>query len=123
MALLDDRPAAPTSAAPAVLASVTAALADWRTAHPQATFAEIEVAVEAQLAPLRAQLIAEALPPEPGAGAADGAARPTCPRCAVSLQARGRHDRTVVVPGEASLTLRRTYWTCPRCGEGLFPPR
>jgi len=27
----------------------------------------------------------------------------------------------VVVPGEASLTLRRTYWTCPRCGEGLFP--
>ena len=106
-----------------MLAGVTAALADWRSAHPRATFAEIEAAVEAQLAPLRAQLIAEALPPDPGVAAADGAARPTCPRCVVDLQARGRHDRTAVVPGEASLTLRRTYWACPRCGEGLFPPR
>jgi hypothetical protein len=123
MAMPDDRPPAPVSETPAVLAAVTAALADWRTAHPQATFAEIEAAVEAQLAPLRAQLIAAALPPDPAPATADEAARPTCPRCAVGLRDRGRHDRTVVVPGEASLTLRRTYWACPRCGEGLFPPR
>ena len=119
MSTADDQPQA-AAEAPVVFASVSAALATWRTAHPQATFAEIEAAVEAQLAPLRARLIADALPSDPMPAAAAG--RPPCPRCGVAMRDRGQHDRTLLVPGEAPVTLTRTYWTCPGCGEGLFPP-
>jgi len=114
---------APSPAALAALSALTAAVADWRAAHPQATFAELEAAVEAELGGLRAQVLAEALPPDlPPAAVAD-AARPRCPSCAGGMVARGRRARTLRVLGDAPLTLTRTYWTCPRCGEGVFPPR
>jgi hypothetical protein len=102
---------------------VTAALAAWRTAHPRATFAELEAAVEAELGSLRAQLLADAVPPDAAPATVRDAERPTCPHCAVAMVGRGRHRRTLRVLGDAPLTLSRTYWTCPRCGEGVFPPR
>ena len=45
-----------------------------------------------------------------------------CPTCVVSLQTRGKHKRTLQGNGGENVTLSRTYGTCPRCGEGLFPP-
>jgi hypothetical protein len=46
-----------------------------------------------------------------------------CPTCAVSLQARGKQKRTLQGNGGQHVTLSRTYGTCPKCGESLFPPR
>jgi hypothetical protein len=112
---------APSPAALAALSALTTAVADWRAAHPRATFAELEAAVEAEFGGVRAQLLADALPPDVGPAAAD-AERPTCPGCAGAMVARGRRARTLRVLGAAPLTLSRTYWTCPRCGEGVFPP-
>ena len=100
-----------------LLQAVQAALATWRAAHPHATFAEIEAVVEQQLGRLRAQLIAEAVAP-----AAAQAARPTCADCRVPMTARGVHPRTLRIPGDQPVTLERSYWTCPRCGGGVFPP-
>jgi hypothetical protein len=97
-----------------------AELRAWRIAHPHATFAEIEAVVEAQLGRLRAQLIAETVPP--GQDAVRDPVRPTCPACAVPLVERGTHPRTVRVLGDQPVTLHRPYWTCPRCGGGVFPP-
>ena len=121
MPVPDAPPPAPSLEATEVLAAMTTALADWRASHPQATFAEIEAAVEAQLGQLRAQLIADALPKE-----AELCPEPEgrqCPRCAVGLVRRGTHRRTLRVVGDGPVTVTRTYWTCPRCGDGLFPPR
>ena len=101
------------------LAVVQAELAAWQAAHPRATLAELEAAVEASVAQLRAHLLAEALPREPGRS--DGA-RPRCGACAVELTARGRHRRTIQLWGDHPVELERTYWTCPRCGAGHFPP-
>ena len=60
-----------------------AALDAWRQAHPQATWCEIEAAVEAQLGPLRARLLGDT------AMASDAAElrgeRPACPACGAGL--------------------------------------
>lgn len=100
------------------LSSAQAALAAWGQAHPQATFAEIEAAVEQQLGRLRAALIGERLPAETGAGPVS----PSCPHCGVTLVRRGRRGRTLRVLGDEPVRLEREYWTCPQCGDGLFPP-
>lgn len=103
-----------------VLRAIQMDVAAWRTAHPAATFAEIEAAVEPLVARVRAHLIQTALGPT--APAADTPARPACATCGVAMVQRGAHARTVRVVGDQPLTLHRSYWTCPRCGDGHVPP-
>ena len=97
-----------------------AALEVWRQAHPKATWAEIEAAVEAQLGPLRAALLRDtAMASE----ATDlGGERPTCPACGERLVAAGARRRRLRGEQDAPIALARTYARCPRCGTGLFPP-
>jgi hypothetical protein len=87
----------------------------WRRERPTATWTEIEHEVDRQLDRLRAQLLGEVMP--------DTEVAATCPTCGHLLQARGAHDRTLVTDGDDTVTLTRSYQTCPVCGTGLFPPR
>jgi DNA-directed RNA polymerase subunit RPC12/RpoP len=96
------------------------AVRQWRTAHPRATFSEIEGAVDAELQRVRARMVADAA--RDGAVAAAGDALLHCPTCGERLQARGRRSRRVTVAGDQCVTLTRPYTVCPRCGTGLFPP-
>lgn len=105
-----------SDAAPDPTDQVQAALLRWRAAHPQATFAELEAAVEAQLDQLRAALLTVAAVP---AAPPD---RPTCPMCATPLWARGERERRLTVAGGEQVRLRRPYSWCPTCQVGLFPP-
>lgn len=102
---------------------VVTGLAEWRQQHPQATFREIEAALDERLVRLRAQLLQETALAAP---ATDWASHqpdpPTCPHCQLPLTARGQHPRHVVTQGGRDVALTRTYGTCPRCGSGLFPP-
>lgn len=100
---------------PAML-TIDAALRRWRTAHPEATFTEIEQAVDAQWRAVRAGLLADL------AGTGD-APDPHCPDCGVRLVRRGTQTRTLWTQGEEPVALTRSYATCPACGGGLFPPR
>jgi YgiT-type zinc finger domain-containing protein len=121
MSVPPDRPRSDLSDLSAdVLRAVQVDVAAWRTAHPAATFAEIEAAVEPLVARVRAHLIQTAL--SPVAAAAAPPPRPACPTCGVPMVQRGTHPRTVRIAGDQSLTLHRPYWTCPRCGDGHFPP-
>ncbi len=79
---------------PAVL-TIDAALRRWRVAHREATFTEIEQAVDAQLREVRASLLDDL--------AGEDAAEGRCPACGNRLT--------------------RSYATCSACGHGLFPPR
>jgi hypothetical protein len=104
--------------------SVWNGMADWRAAHPKATFSEIEEALDERLNRLRARMLADlAL----ASKAADVAAappdeRPNCERCRVARQARGQSDRRVLTQGGVEMRLPRSYATCPTCGDGSFPP-
>lgn len=97
------------------LTAIDIDLRRWRAAHPDATFTEIEQAVDAQLRDVRAGLLAEL------AREADDAEF-RCPDCGNRLIRRGAQTRTLWTQGEAPVALTRSYATCPACGTGLFPP-
>lgn len=94
----------------------------WRRAHPRATFAEIEAAVEDRLGALRAELIEEEVATRAYSQSGGGTERPACPKCAGAMEARGTRERVVTVRGNRQVRLRRSYRVCPACGAGLFPP-
>jgi len=99
-------------------------MADWRAAHPRATFAEIEAEVETQLGRLRARFLEDLALASRAADVAaqPGADRPRCPTCGQALQPRGKDTRTVTVRGNQAVRLHRSYTVCPACGSGHFPP-
>jgi len=97
---------------------------EWRKAHPKATFVEIEEEVHRRMMQLEARILEKAAEASPSRewGRTSNEPAPQCPKCGVSLHARGKHKRTLQGNGGASVTLNRTYGTCPKCGESLFPP-
>jgi hypothetical protein len=90
-------------------------LAAWRAAHPTATLAEIEQAVDAHLSAHRAALIA-ALATAPDTG------RPTCAQCGRPMHQNGTWTVTVTTAHEGCVPLTGPQDVCPACGAGLFPP-
>jgi hypothetical protein len=98
---------------------------EWRRSHPRATYVQIEDEVHKRLMQLEARLIESAVEESPSRewGRGSGVDASLCPTCEVPLQARGNHQRTLQGNGGESVTLSRTYGTCPTCGESLFPPR
>lgn len=97
------------------LEQLGAVMREWRQQHPQATMTEIEAELDRQMRRLRAALLAETAM----ATTDDGG---VCPQCGTVLVRRGERKRTLLTDGNESLTLARTYATCPACGSGLFPP-
>jgi predicted RNA-binding Zn-ribbon protein involved in translation (DUF1610 family) len=105
-----------TSDASDLLDQAQRELASWRSTHPRATFAEIELAVEQQIQRLRTQLLSEHAPAE------FLEERPLCPKCGATMTRRARGTRRMVLQGDRQLDLERSYLVCRSCGEGLFPP-
>jgi ribosomal protein S27AE len=101
---------------------VVQALREWRQAHPQATFDEIDAAVQRHFAPVQAQVVAELSQPPQGEGEAQAVPTPHCPQCGQPMQAHGARRRRVPTRQGQVITLRRAYDGCPACGAGLFPP-
>ncbi len=97
-----------------------ATLDAWRQAHPTATWAEIEAAVEAQLGPLRAAMLCDTAVASDAADLAGE--RPICSGCGSALVAGGRHRRRLRGEHDIALEMDRTYARCPTCQTGLFPP-
>ena len=92
----------------------------WRQAHPTASWAEIEAAIDGELSQLRARMLGETAM---SSDATDlTGARACCPDCGAPLQAAGTHVRRLRTEQERGVALERTYGRCPACGAGLFPP-
>jgi YgiT-type zinc finger domain-containing protein len=100
----------------ALMDEVRATMRSWRSAHPHATFAEIEVAVEEQVARIRARMLEQVV--------ADGPTQEqvACPSCGATMVPRLQQERELTVPGDQQVHLDRSYVVCPRCQRGLFPP-
>jgi hypothetical protein len=103
---------------------VLTGMEDWRTAHPKATFLELEAAVDERLGRMRARMLEAAAMASTAADVSGSAAgeRRTCPESGQTLVARGQRERRLQVPGGQSVQLRRSYTSCSACGAGLFPP-
>lgn len=97
-----------------------AALDAWRQAHPQATWTEIEAAIDAQLGPLRAAMLGDTAMASAATDLREAGA--VCATCGERLVAAGPRRRTLRGEHEQTIDLERTYARCPACGTGLFPP-
>jgi len=96
---------------------------EWRQQHPTATFAEIEQAIDAGLAGVRARMLQDvALASAAADLTATGSERPRCPDCGTLLEAHGQETRTVTTTYDKPVRLRRSAARCPACGRRLFPP-
>lgn len=103
--------------------AVVGGMRGWRAAHPRATFREIAEALDAELDPLRAQMLADAATASPAARFTEGESdRPACPQCGGQVIGRGRQRRSLTTRGDATVKLEREYGTCATCGRGVFPP-
>lgn len=91
-------------------------LAAWRAAHPTATLADIEQAVDQHLSAQRAALIATLATDH-------DTSRPVCPQCATPMVQNGTRTVTVTTAHEGRVPLTGPQYVCPACGAGLFPPR
>jgi hypothetical protein len=102
---------------------VITGMKEWRLQHPRATLSEIEAALDARLARLRARMLEDAALASAAADwkSAAGTA-PRCPECGQPLQARGGHPRQLQTHGGQHLMLQRDYGVCRVCHTGLFPP-
>ena len=96
-------------------------LDEWRQAHPRAAWEEIEQAIDAELAPLRARILGETVLVS-DATRADGVSMP-CPACGTAMRSAGRRRRRVTSDGDVGIEWGRDYLRCSACGAGLFPPR
>ena len=108
----------------AMIQEVISGLRDWRAAHPHATFAEIEAAVDERLDRVRARMVEDSALASRAAelSGRSAAERPRWPECGELLEARGQHERTLTVRGNQPVRLKRSYAVCPTCGVGHFPP-
>jgi len=94
----------------------------WRDSHPQATFVEIEDALEAELAKLRAEMLSDLATASAAAdGETESGGRVVCPHCGKASQKHGKRKRDLKAAGNQVVELTRTVMTCPECGQAFFP--
>lgn len=86
---------------------VFATVAQWRAAHPKATLAEIEQAVDEQMNRLRARMIEQTAQASPAAES-EVSQGLVCEQCGQPLQARGRAKRRWQTQGGHEVEVERT---------------
>lgn len=97
------------------------AIIEWRKAHPKATLADIEAAVDKEMDRMRARMIEDVVHAQPTADVEQPAR--TCPQCGERMHTRGNRQRTLHTRGGQDVTLTRDFQSCPCCGYSFFSPR
>ncbi len=98
---------------------------EWRLQRPTARLSEIETALDARLARMRARILEDvALQSAATRWQEAPAGQQPCSReCGTPLKDRGSHSRRLQTHGGHDLTLERSSGVCPTCQVGVFPPR
>jgi YgiT-type zinc finger domain-containing protein len=94
----------------------------WRRAHPKATMYEIEEELDAQIAVMRAQMLAETAVAGASCEAGEAESAAVCPVCQGQMVKDGKRQRKLKTIGDQEVVLERVYMRCPECGYGVFPP-
>ncbi len=103
---------------------IVTGMQEWRLQHPKATLSEIEAALDARWARMRARILEDVALQSAATTWQESppGQQPTCPACGTPLDERGRHRRSLQTHGGHDITLARSYGVCPTCQVGLFPP-
>ncbi len=97
---------------------------EWRVQHPRATFKEMETALDARWARVRARILADAAVQSAASDLREvpAGARPVCPDCGGQLVVAGQEERLLTTTYEQQIALSRSATTCTACGRRVFPP-
>ena len=94
----------------------------WRDSHPQATFMQIEEALEEEVSKLRAEMLSDLANASAAAEGetADGE-RARCPKCGGASQRHGYRKRRLKGRHDQSIRIERRVMTCAGCGHTFSP--
>lgn len=97
---------------------------EWRVQHPQATFKELESALDERWARARARVLADAAMRSVTSDLREqpAAARPVCPDCGGPMALAGQEERVVTTTYDQAIRLSRSATVCTRCHRRFFPP-
>ena len=95
---------------------------EWRQAHPQATFLDIERETDRRLGALRAQLLQEVAQASELTDGGPPAERGPCPQCGGATDRNGRRRRRLLSQQQQAVQLERQQLRCRQCGHTFFPP-
>src|SRR5579871_5241048 len=99
-----------------LVAGLSEELGAWGAAHPEAGLLELEVELARRLRAVQSRVLS-------GVVAARAEQVSRCPCCGGGpLRVRTEAERTVLLTGEAPVSIRRPYLVCAACGRGHFPP-
>lgn len=98
------------------LSEVLKAVLEWSKSHPGSTLRDLEEQVQKAMGQVQSELM-EAVVAEQGMGhlPEEGCA------CGGRWVFQGYRERQVMTT-QGNIRVRRAYFTCDRCGAGVFPP-
>jgi YgiT-type zinc finger domain-containing protein len=103
-------------------AEVMSGMREWVAQHPRATFAEIERETMRRMAQLQARMMEDIVRAREAEQVKESVEILRCPECGAEMRPRGKRKRRIQVQGGQEVTIQRSYWVCPKCGAGIFPP-
>lgn len=94
----------------------------WRDSHPQATFLQIEEALEEELSKLRAEMLSDLANASAAAeGETAEGERMRCPKCGGVSHQHGYRKRELKGRHDQRIRIERRVMTCARCKHTFFP--
>jgi uncharacterized protein with PIN domain len=91
----------------------------WRQAHGEVSIDEIIRQVTPQRRGLMGKLVAQLALAHGDGAEVEGK---VCGQCGAAMMHKGQNEREAL-HGEGESRLKRTYYYCPGCQSGFFPPR
>ena len=97
-------------------------MAQWREQHPKARFSEIEEELDRRMAEVRAKMLGDLAVRSSSTEWEAGQSGPTCPKCGVQLEGKGKKKRSLQTRGGNEVKIDREHDICSVCGQAIFPP-
>src|SRR5918912_3009770 len=95
---------------------IFAQMQEWHHQHREASFDEIEAAIDQGLARLRAQILTDSIQTAHNSSQLNPKIL-KCEKCGVKLYRRGKHSRQLITQAGQTIRLERDYLVCPDCGQ------
>ncbi len=93
-------------------------LLDWEEQHERPTLTQIEDIVLELRKQIGEEMANEVLARVGGKTVVPG---PTCPKCGKEMRYKGEREKQIESRA-GEVDLERSYYACPECEEGIFPP-
>ena len=102
---------------------ISAAIAEWRAEHPEATLTEIEEEVDGRVSEMRTQMVQDLALEGRTTDLTSMAKeeRPRCPQCGRPVQANGKEARSLITEHGQRIELKRSQAYCKHCQVTFFP--